>query len=141
MVGLYCGAELLMLSGNSKNVGGFSDKSTAPLIVAGPGFTNQSINYRMFGNTSPSISPIKVDTNVWTSVACGGSHTIAIKYDGTLWGWGYNNSGQLGDGTGTQRTAPVQIGSDTNWASVSAGASHSLAVKTTGTLWAWGYNF
>jgi alpha-tubulin suppressor-like RCC1 family protein len=94
----------------------------------------------MFGNKSPSVSPIKVDTNVWTSVACGGSHTVAVKYDGTLWGWGLNGYGQVGDGTTTDRTAPVQIGTDTNWASVSCGENHTIAVKTTGTLWAWGYN-
>ena len=137
-----------MLGGNSKNVGGFSDKSTSPLIVAGlSNFITGSVNpYSMFGNKSPSVSPIKVDTNVWTSIACGGSHTIAVKSDGTLWGWGYNGSGQLGIGLdefgfpAPNATTPVQIGTDTNWASVACGGSHTIAVKTTGTLWGWGNN-
>jgi len=90
VVGLYCGAELLMLSGSPQNVGGFSDKSTSPLIVAGPNSVNSAFPIDMIGNKSPSVSPIKVDTNVWTSVSCGGSHTVAVKYDGTLWAWGYN---------------------------------------------------
>jgi alpha-tubulin suppressor-like RCC1 family protein len=65
---------------------------------------------------------------------------MAIKTTGTLWGWGYNSYGQLGDGTATQRTTPFQIGSDTNWAKVAAGVIHTMAIKTTGTLYAWGHN-
>jgi len=140
VVGLYCGAELLMLGGSPQNIGGFSDKSTSPLIVAGPNSINSAFPNDMFGNKSPSVSPIKVDSNVWTSVSCGGSYTVAVKYDGTLWGWGSNDYGQVGDGTTTQRTAPVQIGSDTNWASVACGSAHTMAIKTTGTLWGWGSN-
>ena len=129
-----------MLSGNSKNVGGFSDKSTSPLIVAGPNSVNSAFPIDMFGNKSPSVSPIKVDSNVWTSVSCGGSHTVAVKYDGTLWAWGSNAYGQVGDGTTTERTSPVQIGSDTNWSKIAAGGRHNMAIKTTGTLYAWGQN-
>jgi alpha-tubulin suppressor-like RCC1 family protein len=65
---------------------------------------------------------------------------MAIKTTGTLWGWGDNGYGQLGDGTATSRTTPVQIGSDTNWAKVAAGNIHTMAIKTTGTLYAWGCN-
>ena len=48
------------------------------------------------------------DTN-WLSIAAGGAHTIALKSDGTLWAWGWNAYGQLGDGTNTDRWSPVQI--------------------------------
>ena len=68
------------------------------------------------------------------------AHTVAVKTDGTLWAWGYNGAGQLGDGTTTDRSSPVQVGTDTNWASVAAGDLHTVAVKTDGTLWAWGDN-
>jgi alpha-tubulin suppressor-like RCC1 family protein len=78
--------------------------------------------------------------STWQSVSAGDTHSLAIKTNGTLWAWGANGNGRLGDGTTTQRTSPVQIGSDTNWQSVSAGGSHSLAIKTDGTLWAWGLN-
>ncbi len=65
-------------------------------------------------------------------------HSLALKTDGTLWAWGSNHFGQLGDGTFVDRNTPVQIGSD--YAAISAGAIHSLGLKTDGSLWAWGNN-
>lgn len=76
----------------------------------------------------------------WAKVSCGRDHTIAVKTNGTLWAWGKNNNGQVGDGTGTYRSSPVQIGSLSTWSSVSAGYYHSTSIKTDGTLWAWGQN-
>ena len=67
-------------------------------------------------------------------------HALGIKRDGSLWAWGYNGGGQLGDGTATSRSAPVQIGTATNWASVGSGFLHSVAIRKDGTLWAWGDN-
>ncbi len=72
--------------------------------------------------------------------AAGGYHTVEILEDGTLWGWGYNGSGQLGDGTTTDRTSPTQIGSSTNWSRVRAGEFHTVGIKSDDTLWAWGGN-
>ncbi|PKL46333.1 MAG: hypothetical protein CVV42_16945, partial [Candidatus Riflebacteria bacterium HGW-Riflebacteria-2] len=76
---------------------------------------------------------------IWAQVACGTQYTLAIKTDGTLWAWGSNLSGQLGDGTTTQKTSPVQI-AGTTWKQVACANSHSVAIKTDGTLWAWGRN-
>lgn len=87
-------------------------------------------------------SPVQIGalTN-WSKISAGGAGTsYAIKTDGTLWAWGANSSGQLGDGTITAKSSPVQIGSDTNWASVIAGLQSALATKTDGTLWSWGLN-
>ena len=77
---------------------------------------------------------------VTPQIAADTYHTIALKSDGTLWAWGQNGSGQLGDGTNTDKNAPVQIGTGTNWLSIAAGLYHTIALKSDGTLWAWGYN-
>lgn len=44
-------------------------------------------------------------------VAAGGGHSLALKKDGTLWAWGWNEYGQLGDGSTTNRNTPVQVSS------------------------------
>ncbi len=58
----------------------------------------------------------------------------------TLWAWGWNGGGELGDGTTTNRYSPTRIDTDSDWATVAAGRGHTVAVKTDGTLWAWGSN-
>ncbi|MFZ2958649.1 MAG: kelch repeat-containing protein [Candidatus Ozemobacteraceae bacterium] len=73
------------------------------------------------------------------ALAWGTYHTIALKIDGTVWGWG-NNVGQLGDGTAISRSSPVKVVGLTNVTAVGAGVLHSLAVKNDGTAWAWGIN-
>ena len=77
------------------------------------------------------------------TVVAGNDFTIALKNDGTVWAWGDNESGQLGDGTKTERHTPVQVMSDasnpmTNVKSISVGTSNALALKNDGTVWAWG---
>ena len=63
-----------------------------------------------------------------------------MQSDGSLWGWGSNNNGQLGDGTTADKLFPVRIGSATDWSQVATGSVHALAIKTDGSLWAWGDN-
>jgi alpha-tubulin suppressor-like RCC1 family protein len=65
---------------------------------------------------------------------------MAIKTDGTLWGWGYNQNYQLGTGNTSYAHSSVQIGTNVNWSHVSTNALYTMAVTTNGTLWGWGYN-
>ena len=94
-------------------------------------------------NITDQSSPVQTvagGTN-WKLVAGGRYHTAAIKTDGTLWTWGVNFSGQLGNNNATTRSSPVQtVASGTNWKSVVCGADHTAAIKTDGTLWLWGRN-
>ena len=77
----------------------------------------------------------------WKQVSGGSNHTAAIKTDGTLWTWGRNANGQLGDNTIVDKSTPVQVsGGGTNWKTVSAGGNNIGAIKTDGTLWTWGQN-
>ena len=85
-----------------------------------------------FLNAAEAVTP---------KIAAGNGHTVAVKSDGTLWAWGSNSSGQLGDGTTINKYSPVQIGTDTNWKSVATGDLHTVGLKTDGTLWAWGWNW
>jgi hypothetical protein len=73
-------------------------------------------------------------------IAAGYLHTVAVKSDGTVWAWGYNLYGQLGDGTTTERRLPVQVTTLSGIAAVAAGTSHTVALKSDNTVWTWGYN-
>jgi len=87
--------------------------------------------------------PTKESSSItdWESVSAGGYHTIATRHNGTLWTWGYNNHGQLGNGTTSNKILPTQENTGAaNWKSISAGTYHTVAIKSDGTLWAWGYN-
>ena len=61
--------------------------------------------------------------------------------DAGLWTWGYNDQGQLGDGTTVNKSSPIRVGTLTNWKQVAGGQGHTAAVKTDGTLWTCGYNY
>jgi alpha-tubulin suppressor-like RCC1 family protein len=94
-------------------------------------------------------SPVQVDSNdtgkfvdplTFISFACGYSSSLGIKSDGTLWGWGTNSSGQLGDNTVISKSSPIQVNTSTNWSKIFAKWTHFAAIKTDGTLWMWGVN-
>ena len=95
-----------------------------------------------FANLSLSLALVlatSVDAAALTpAIAAGRNHTVALKSDGSLWAWGNNSSGQLGDGSSNASSSPRSIGS--GYAAISAGGSHTLALKADGSLWAWGNN-
>jgi alpha-tubulin suppressor-like RCC1 family protein len=88
---------------------------------------------------SSDVTSIAINcTPTWLRISAGERHSMGLRSDGTLWAWGSNAYGQLGDGTNTNQLVPKQIG--TGFISVAAGTTHTAAVKTDGTLWAWGNN-
>ena len=105
--------------------GGNAD-SNAPVQVVGPGGAGY-------------LSGI-------TSVTAGGVHSATLRSDGTVWTWGDNSSGDLGDGTTIDRSQPVQVlgangaGFLTSVAAIASGSNFTLALKADGTVWAWGSN-
>ncbi|MCL2140891.1 MAG: RCC1 repeat-containing protein, partial [Dehalococcoidia bacterium] len=73
-------------------------------------------------------------------IAGGNEHSLALKNDGTVWAWGGNGSGQLGDGTNIGSSTPVQVVLY-DYVAIAGGIWHSLALRSDGTVWAWGSSF
>ena len=105
------------------------------------------------GTTTTSPTPVQVlgvggsgNLTDITAISAGDLHSLALKSDGTVWAWGHNNYGQLGDGTTTDSSTPVQVlgvggsGYLTDVAAIAGGYLHSLALTSDGTVWAWGEN-
>jgi len=94
-----------------------------------------------------SFMPIRVHgpgnfgylTNI-VAISAGEGHNLALKIDGTVWTWGWNGVGQLGNGTFTDAHTPVQVIGLSNVVAISGRAYHCLALKSNGTVWAWGMN-
>jgi len=94
------------------------------------------------GLDTDQAAPVQVAggaTN-WTAVTVGSEHTCARRTTGRLYCWGYDGSGQLGDGgLFTEQATPVQVaGGATNWTAVTAAGTHTCARRTTGRLYCWG---
>jgi alpha-tubulin suppressor-like RCC1 family protein/fibronectin type 3 domain-containing protein len=104
------------------------------------------------GLGDPNSAPARVGgaTN-WVHVSAGGNSvsgrgfTCGVQSDGTLWCWGSNKYGQLGNttnlGTDDPTSVPTQVGIGTTWSSVSAGMSSTCGLQTNGTAWCWGLNY
>lgn len=96
-------------------------------------------------NTSPRTPAVtgSAKVSVVSServVSSGGMSSCQVRPNGSLWCWGDNAHGQVGDGTRRTRLRPIRIGRDFNWETVSSGGGTTCAIKTTGTLWCWGNN-
>ena len=93
-------------------------------------------------------SPTQIPGTTWVTVYHEAAKVAAVKTDGTLWMWGSNHAGQLGQNSnsawGQGSSSPVQVGSDTTWSKTAYKQSGSeyetQAIKTDGTLWSWGSN-
>ena len=74
------------------------------------------------------------------AIAAGDFHSLALTSDGTVWAWGGNNRGQLGNPGLVQSATPVQVAGLTDVVAIAAGSEHSIALKADGTMWSWGRN-
>jgi len=103
------------------------------------------------GNNTTSNVPVAVITSgvligkTITKVAAGASHSIALASDGTVYTWGYNGYGQLGNGDNTRRNVPVAVStsvvlSGKTITQVAAGGHHSIALASDEKVYPWGYN-
>ena len=87
-----------------------------------------------------SQNPASAANSAATSTAAGSNHSLILKGDGTIWAWGDNFYGQLGDGTKIQQNVPVQVKELSNITRIAAGNGYSIALKADGTVWSWGSN-
>ena len=114
-------------------------KTDGTLWTWGLGTSGQLGDNTSASKSSP-VQTVSGGTN-WKLLSAGSDHTMAIKTDGTLWNWGDNASGQLGDNSTTRRSSPVQtVSGGTNWKSVDGNHYYTAGIKTDGTLWLWGSN-
>jgi alpha-tubulin suppressor-like RCC1 family protein len=97
------------------------------------------------GTNTDRTEPVAVDLPAGvtvTAIGAGAGHSLAVTSTGRVLAWGYNNTGQLGDGTNTDSNVPVEVplpAGDT-FTAVAGGSGHSLALTSTGQMYAWGYN-
>jgi alpha-tubulin suppressor-like RCC1 family protein len=114
-------------------------KTDGTLWVWGAGSDGRLGNGVTTGSISTPVTTFAGGNN-WKQVSSGGSHTAAIKTDGTLWTWGSGSNGRLGNGvtTGNRSTPVTTFSGGNNWKQVSSVNSHIAAIKTDGTLWVWG---
>lgn len=105
----------------------------------GDGITNQSL-LPVEQSACAGVSSVGGLSLFTTYLSANQQFALAAKSDGTVWAWGDNTYGQLGDGTQINRNSPVEAAGVTGATTVSAGGFHSLAVTNNGSVWTWGYN-
>jgi alpha-tubulin suppressor-like RCC1 family protein len=95
------------------------------------------------GTTSSYSSPVSVVGGFtdWAQITTGVGHVLAIRANGTAWGWGFNANGIIGNATTTSYSSPVSVvGGFTDWVQVDGGTYHSAGIRGNGTAWSWGRN-
>ena len=112
----------------------YNEEGVFTITLTANNGTNQSVYTR-------TINVIyQENDSCWKDISVGAYHVIAIKNNGTLWAWGRNENGQLGDNSTINKNYPIQIGQSDDWKSVSAGTFFSIGLKNNGSIWVWGDN-
>jgi len=97
----------------------------------------KSLNKFGESSWSPYIS---IEVKSIIKISGGEEHTILLTNDGSVWGWGDNSSGQIGDNTTVDKDIPTQVSNLNNITSIACGRYHTIAIKNDGTVWGWGSN-
>ena len=120
------------------NVHSLAVKTNGTLWSWGNGQFGQLGN-GIFNSATPNVTQVGT-ANDWLQVSAGNRFSLAIKTTGTLWSWGLNSTGQLGQNNVVNLNLPTQVGTANNWFRIDAGNQHSLAVDAFGFMYAWGNN-
>lgn len=116
-----------------------SSKDGNTIILDNNGLVWQCSKHIFDENNTEDIAKVNNLENV-VEVDAGYSHYLVLKSDGTVWTWGSNEYGELGDGTNNQRNEPIQISNLKNIVKIACGDFHSMAIDRDGNIWAWGDN-
>jgi alpha-tubulin suppressor-like RCC1 family protein len=119
-----------VLAGTPTQVGSFSVR-----------YTVRNVEKPEYATQVPGVLELVIAPSRTGSISAGGGQTCSVRGDQTIWCWGRNDFGQLGNGTTTRASSPVQAGTATGWASVTTEGSTTCATKTDGSLWCWGLNY
>ncbi len=144
--GFICFFLLLILIGITLAAGWPVHSSASPAAPTTAAVWSWGRNFRGqlgldFNDTSPHAIPAEVTAlDSVIAIAADDTYSLALKSDGTVWAWGDNTEGQLGDGTFLERHSPVPVSGLSGSNAVAAGWGHSLARKVDGTLLSWGAN-
>ncbi len=137
VTGLGSGSGITAVSGAAGL--SFALKSDGAVLAWGDNSSGQLGDGSFFGRTTPSVIG-GVGSVLAISAQIESNHSLAIRADKTIIGWGNNSSGQLGTGDRFDRVSPVVVPTLTDVNATAVGANHSLAMKADGSLWAWGDN-
>ena len=152
--GLGAGSGVVALAGGAPPISSTSPSGDGHSMalksdgtVVGWGNNNSGEVGNGTASTTDVLTPVAVvglgSGSGVTAIAAGGSHSLALKSDGTVLAWGNNNSGQLGDTTLTDHPSPAPVsglGAGSGVIAIAAGTSFSMALTSNGTVWAWGNN-
>ncbi|MGI4884000.1 MAG: T9SS type A sorting domain-containing protein, partial [Janthinobacterium lividum] len=136
---LVAGTYTQVAAGGSHNLGLRADGT---LYAWGYNYYGQLGNATNNGTATATPTPTLV-AGIYTQVAAGGTHSLGLRADGTLYAWGNNYYGQLGNATNNRTitaTPTPQLVAGT-YTQVAAGQNHSLGLRADGTLYAWGINY
>ncbi len=122
-----------------------TDPAESDPILSAPFAVKHTLQLKVkafLAGMTPSLTTTG-DYVITGSVAAGGNHVLGLKSDGTVWAWGLNATGQLGDGTTVLKSTPIQVKTGastflTGVVEIGAGQNHSVALKSDGSVWCWG---